>query len=84
VKIKNKEIFIFDNHNHALYFWLDAMRRGAISHGCELIHIDEHSDLWTNEHTLDLEKARADEKYAWEFTNYSCNVGNYIQPALSS
>ncbi len=81
---EQKEIVILDNHNHALYFWLDAMRRGIISHGCELIHIDEHSDLWANEHMLDLEKALADEKYAWEFTNYSCNVGNYIQPAISS
>ncbi len=28
--------------------------------------------------------AREDEEYAWDFTNYSCNVGNYIRPALRS
>ena len=24
---KQQEIIIFDNHNHALYFWIDAVRR---------------------------------------------------------
>lgn len=79
-----QELTIFDNHNHAIYFWLDAVRRGIVKAWFELIHIDEHSDLWHNEHHLDLEKALSDEEYAWEFTNLSCNVGNYIAPALSS
>lgn len=77
-------ITIFDNHNHALYFWLDALRQGIIKSWFELIHIDEHSDLWDNEYELDLDMAREDEEYAWDFTNYSCNVGNYIRPALRS
>ena len=77
-------ITIFDNHNHALYFWIEALRDGIINPGCELIHIDEHSDLWNNPHTLDLDKAINDPIYTWEFTNYSCNVGNYIIPALRS
>ena len=77
-------ITIFDNHNHALYFWTEAMHDGLIEPGCELIHIDEHSDLWENQYSLDREKALTDKKYAWEFTNYRCNVGNYIQPALRS
>ncbi|MDD2694265.1 MAG: UPF0489 family protein [Candidatus Gracilibacteria bacterium] len=77
-------ITIFDNHNHALYFWIDAVRRGIIQPGFELIHIDEHSDLWENENDFDLEKALENEEYSWEFTNLFCNVGNYIQPALRS
>ncbi len=77
-------ITVFDNHNHALYFWLEAIRDGIIKPGFELIHIDEHSDLWANEYTLDRERAIYDKQYAWEFTNHSCNVGNYISPALSS
>lgn len=48
------------------------------------MHIDEHSDLWHNEHVLDLGKALENEPYTWEFTNLSCNVGNYIEPALES
>lgn len=75
---------IFDNHNHALYFWIDAARRRIIQPGFELIHIDEHSDLWENENNLDLGKALKDEDYTWKFTNFCCNVGNYIQPALRS
>lgn len=75
-------ITIFDNHNHALYFWLEAMREGIITPWAELIHIDEHSDLWHNEYTLDPRKAIRESEYAWEFTNFCCNVGNYILPTL--
>ncbi len=78
------DIVIFDNHNHALYFWIDAVRQWILQSGFELIHIDEHSDLWSNEHVLDMDQAIISEKYAWEFTNLSCNVGNYIQPAITS
>ena len=71
-------ITIFDNHNHALYFWYEALSVWVISPWAELIHIDEHSDLWENTHTIkshDLEDI-------WHFTNYQCNVGNYIVPAI--
>lgn len=78
----NQEILIFDNHNHALYFWIDAVRRWIIEKWFDVIHIDEHSDLWDNPHELQLERAIWDESYAWDFTNLYCNVGNYIQPAL--
>ena len=80
----NLEIIIFDNHNHALYFWIDAVRRGIMKKGFTLIHIDEHSDLWDNPHNLEIDRAIADDTYTWEFANHSCNVGNYIQPALRS
>ncbi len=76
------EIVIFDNHNHALFFWTDAIRRWLIEPGFELIHIDEHSDLWDNSNMLDGEQAIKDAEYAWQFTNFSCNVGNYILPAI--
>lgn len=85
MRAKNvQEIVIFDNHNHALYFWIDAVRRGIVTPGFELIHIDEHSDLWANEHTLDLDRALEDDDYAWQFTNLECNVGNYIRPAIDA
>lgn len=76
------ETIIFDNHNHALYFWLDAVRRWILEPWFDIIHIDEHSDLWDNPNELDLKKAIESEQYAWDFTNLYCNVGNYIQPAL--
>jgi UPF0489 domain len=77
-------VTIFDNHNHALYFWCDAVREWRIQPGFELIHIDEHSDLWSNDNHLDLTKSIQDEQYVWNFTNLSCNVGNYIVPAIES
>ena len=77
-------ITIFDNHNHALYFWLDSVRKWIVKTWFELIHIDEHSDLWDNENEFNLEKAIEDPEYAWAFTNLSCNVGNYILPAIES
>lgn len=80
----NIPIIIFDNHNHALYFWIDAIKQWILEPGFELIHIDEHSDLWDNPNELDLQKAIEDSEYAWRFTNLECNVGNYIQPALRS
>lgn len=76
------EILIFDNHNHALYFWLEAVRRWVVETGFELIHIDEHSDLWDNSNKLDRDRAIQDEQYSWDFANLECNVGNYIRPAL--
>lgn len=75
---------IFDNHNHALYFWIDALKQGYIQPWFELIHIDEHSDLWDNPHDFDIQTMQTDEKKLWEFVNISCNVGNYILPALRS
>lgn len=76
------EIIVFDNHNHALYFWCEAIQRWILDSHFELIHIDEHSDLWENKNELDLDQSIMDLKYTWNFTNFSCNVGNYIQPAL--
>ncbi len=72
---------IFDNHNHALYFWYEARTRGFLQNGTTLVHIDMHSDLWENKFILSPLDTQ-DLKKVWEFTNYRCNVGNYIQPTL--
>lgn len=45
-------MIVFDNHNHALYFWYEAQNRGIIGTKNTLVHIDEHSDLWENENDL--------------------------------
>lgn len=72
-------IVVFDNHNHALFFWCEAMKNGILKPKFQLFHIDQHSDLWENPNEIEdfenLEKM-------WEFTNFSCNVGNYIFPAM--
>lgn len=78
------EIVVFDNHNHALFFWCEAIQKGMIQPGFELIHMDEHSDLWDNASTIANIAETADLHAMWQFTNYHCNVGNYIRPALDA
>jgi hypothetical protein len=70
--------------------WADALVHGYIQHSFTLVHIDEHSDMWKNIHTEEFENIYTPESiYATDFlkniytyTNYKCNVGNYIQPAI--
>lgn len=71
---------VFDNHNHAMFFWYQARERGYIEKGATLVHIDMHSDLWHNEFSLATDVLDLEE--AWKFTNFSCNVGNYIKPTM--
>ena len=74
-------IYLFDNHNHAYYFWYLARKEGFIRDGSTLIHIDEHADTRDNweyllkPDSLNLEKV-------FKFTNFELNVGNYIVPAM--
>ena len=118
-------ITIFDNHNHAVYFWYEALAEWILEAWAELIHIDEHSDLWDNENdigilrrdldvpvgwgigggngekilewgqvwkhrvatpegfgTFSSKSTVSDSEKVWYFTNYQCNVGNYIAPAI--
>lgn len=73
-----KEIIIFDNHNHAIYFWAEAYSRWIIWKKSNLIHIDEHSDMRDPEiypENLD------DLQEIFDYTNFILNVGNYIIPA---
>lgn len=76
-------VHVFDNHNLALAFWLEAFASGGLPKGFRLVHIDMHSDLWPNVHELDLSRS-ADAKYVEEFVNFKTEVGNYIEPALRS
>ncbi len=72
-------IYLFDNHNHALYFWYLAKEKWLISEKNNILyHIDEHADYRNPE--MDLEKT--DLKSIFDYTNFSkINVGNYIIPA---
>lgn len=80
IKISWKEIILFDNHNHAFYFWYEARNRWLIWDDNVLIHIDEHADTRDNNKiilkpdSLDLEKV-------FTFTNEVLNVWDYIIPA---
>ena len=73
-----KKIYLFDNHNHALYFWYLAKNNWTIKNNSTLFHVDEHADY--REPKTILEKT--DLQSIFEYTNFSdINVGNYIIPA---
>ncbi len=80
---RGKDIFIFDNHNHAFFFWLAGFQQGKIKPGLPLVHVDQHSDMRTPQKwpSFSLNKTM-DLKEVFRYTNYQLNVGNFIQPAL--
>lgn len=77
---KDKEIILFDNHNHAFYFWLEAKSNWIINSNSTLFHIDEHAD--TREPDIYLSKEEANDlQKIFDYTNNDLNVWNYIIPA---
>ena len=74
-------IVLFDNHNHALFFWAEALQNGYIAPGATLLHIDQHKDMREPAHYLGKEhRDNLDEIY--RYTNHVLNVGNFIKPAV--
>ena len=82
-KYRGKECFIFDNHNHAFFFWAYALRKGLFKKGTLLVHVDQHSDMRNPQKMISPEELN-DLQTVFEYTNYELNVGNFIQPALNS
>lgn len=76
---KNKDIYIFDNHNHAFYFWIKSLNKGMFNKGCKLVHIDQHKDMREPEN-YEVNIDNIDDVF--RYTNYVLNVGNFIKPAL--
>lgn len=81
VKKDQQEIFIFDNHNHAFFFWAYALYHGLIKTHSFLVHVDQHSDMWKPSSFLyPSELKKADDVFY--YTNYILNVGSFIKPAI--
>lgn len=80
-----KDIFIFDNHNHAFSFWMWGVRQGRLKPGKPLLHIDQHSDMREppEQFVAGLD-THLDLPVAFEYANFVLNVGNFIKPALAS
>ncbi len=77
-----KPLYIIDNHNHALYFRLNELKNQTrMLEYLEIIHIDQHSDQAQTPHPIDKLK-RKDQNYIRHYTNYTCNVGSFIEPFL--
>ena len=82
-KHNSKQIYLFDNHNHAYYFWFLELFNKKISKNATLIHIDEHSDMrdpWIFQSETEIN----DLQKVFEFTNFELNVWNYIIPSQKS
>ncbi len=75
-----KELILFDNHNHAFYFWYEARKKWIIWDKNILIHIDEHADTRDNWKNISRQDAKNLEKVFY-FTNFVLNVWDYIIPA---
>ena len=76
----SKKIFLFDNHNHAYFFWYLAREKDYIKDNNTLIHIDEHADTRDPGEYL-MQPESQDLEKVFHYTNFVYNVGNYIIPA---
>jgi hypothetical protein len=80
-----KDFFVFDNHNHAFFFWVYAYKTGKLKKGLPLVHVDQHSDMREPAGYFPLPSPDAvDLGAAFDYTNYVLNVGNFIKPALAA
>ena len=78
-KLNDKTIYIFDNHNHAFYFWMKSLKKKEFTKGCKLIHVDQHKDMREpSSYEVNIE----DLDSVFTYVNKVLNVGNFIQPAL--
>lgn len=78
-KLGDKTIYVFDNHNHAFYFWMKSLKSNEFNAGCKLVHVDQHKDMREPDN-YDVDVEDLDNVFA--YTNEVLNVGNFIQPAL--
>lgn len=79
-------IYIFDNHNHALFFRYTHINQSKSNKELfkpfKVIHIDQHSDIKPNPNKLNINNTTSHQVF--EFTNYKCNVGNFLTSAKES
>ncbi len=80
-EISGKEVLIFDNHNHAFFFWAYAYNKKIIGFGEKLVHVDQHTDMRVPNNLIKRNDFKNLQK-VFEYTNFDLNVGNFIQPAL--
>lgn len=76
---KDKDIYLFDNHNHSFFFWCKALKEKRFEKGVRLLHVDQHKDTRKpDNYEVDIENLDDVRRY----TNEVLNVGSFIQPAL--
>jgi hypothetical protein len=80
-------IYIFDNHNYALYFWTTYIINDAYNASLPVIHIDQHSDLGTPPKSLSRSSDGGSHTPLHDIAHYTthiCNVGNFIRPTIDA
>ena len=80
----SKKIYLFDNHNHAYYFWYLARDNKIISDNAILFHIDEHADTRDpiqDKNYLNYEKIKnpAETIHELALESLSINQNKYLQ-----
>lgn len=78
-------IYIFDNHNHALFFryrHMQAYWDAKDLKPFKVLHVDQHSDIKPNPNSFDIQHTSPSEVFG--FTNYACNVWNFLTSAKDS
>lgn len=80
---RQKPVFIFDNHNHAFFFWMLGYKSDIIPPNSMLLHLDQHTDMWepAGEPPFGLNE-KLTLKEVFDYTNFVLNVGTFIKPAL--
>ena len=88
-------VYVFDNHNHVFYAWMEALKMGWFEKGATLVHMDEHFDAAEPVIPSDprsLERGAdqlnhwpidlKDLEKVWRYTNEVLQIATYIKPAL--
>jgi len=83
LNLGSKPIYIFDNHNHALFFRYQELFNWNISKWINLIHLDQHTDMNDNTHVIASEAEQSYLEDIFHFVNQKCNVWNFIHPAIN-
>lgn len=72
--------YIFDDHNHVLFAWCEALKEGRIKKGATLFHFDYHpDDAEPKENFCGLKSLKKVAAYS-----RSIDCGSFIRPALSA
>ncbi len=71
--------YIFDNHNHALFFRYRYTKQFEDTKPFVVIHIDQHADTKENKNSFNA--AHASRQEVMNFTSLGCNVGNFLTSA---
>ncbi len=74
--------YIFDNHNHALFFRYRYTKQFEDTKPFVVIHIDQHADTKENKNSFNA--AYASPQDVVNFSNYGCNVGNFLTSAKNA